>query len=106
MSEYPGADPDAWEVGIKKMRQSIMADTNPAMTRFHLTQEMTQGDWYITKWAVELKIQAKRITWNDYDWKSAALDALIFQIESKTWKDNVLKEHMTLHKMWHGEKGT
>lgn len=69
------------------MKNIIMVDTNATMSRYHLYQEMPQGEWDIQKWAMELERQAKRINWDDYGWKQACQDAILFQMTSKTWRD-------------------
>ena len=90
---------DTWEVGVQKMREAIIVDTNPVMSRYHLFQEMPQADWDIQKWAIELERQAKRIDWASYNWKEACKDAILFQMTSDTWRDKSMKEQWTFQQI-------
>ena len=97
--EIPAIVPDTWEVGVAKLKKAVTKDTNPVISRYHLFQEMPQGDWDINKWAIELEKQAKRCDWSKYTWKEACTDAILFQMTSKTWRDKALHEQWTFQKI-------
>ena len=55
------------------------------MTRMPSTEH---ADW--RKWAHEIEEQAKRIDWENYGWKEAALDALLYQCTDNVWRQKIL----------------
>ena len=64
---------------IRKNLNSIM-QRSILMTKMPLTE---QTDW--RKWANELVEHAKRIDWDNYGWKEAALDAFLYQCPYNVW---------------------
>ena len=72
-----------WEYLNGIMKRSIL------MTKMPSTDH---ADWI--KWANELTDQAKRINWANYDWKEAALDALLYQCPDAVWRQKILTGRM------------
>ena len=65
------------------------------MSRLRLWYEMPQGD-NLDSWINEIKKQAERITWEGYDWKQAALDAICFQTKDNQRRHKILSQKMSL----------
>ena len=86
---------DTWDVGVEKVRQAINRTTNPVMSRLKLWYEMPQEDPLDT-WLSKLKKQAKRVTWEGYNWEAAMLDAICFQTSDSQWRHKILSQKMTL----------
>ena len=84
--EIPAVIPTPLEEGIEMIRANIWEYLNGIMKRSILMTKMPStdhADWI--KWANELTDQAKRINWANYDWKEAALDALLYQYPDSVW---------------------
>ena len=47
--------------------------------------------------AHEIAEQDKRIAWENYGWKEAALDALLYQCPDNVWRQKILTGHMDFH---------
>ena len=54
---------DIFEAGVEKIRQGIVARTNPAMSRLKLLQQMPQGDRKFKEWSKKIMKQAHRCDW-------------------------------------------
>ena len=84
--EIPAVIPTPLEEGIEMIRANIWEYLNGIMKRSILMTKMPStdhADWI--KWANKLTDQAKRINWANYDWKEAALDALLYQCPDAMW---------------------
>ena len=73
------------------MIRDIIRKYHGTMQRSILMTKMPStncSDW--RKWAQELEEQARRIDWANYDWKVAALDALLYQCPDAIWGQKIL----------------
>ena len=71
-----------------------MVSTNQAMSRLKLFQQMAQGEQRFGTWAQEVLKQAKRCTWQDYDEKWAARDAILYQTTYAKLRKKILAENL------------
>ena len=71
-----------------------MARTNQAMSRLKLFQQMAQGEQQFSTWAQEVLKQAKRCTWQGYDEKWAARDAILYQTTDSKLRKKILAENL------------
>jgi hypothetical protein len=89
-----GVAADTYQQAIEKIRQGIVARTNQAMSRLKLFQQMAQGEQQFSTWAQEVLKQAKRCTWQGYDEKWAARDAILYQTTDSKLRKKILAENL------------
>ena len=90
----PGVPADTYDQALVKIRQGIVKQTNQAMSRFKLFQQMPQEDRKFDPWAKDVLKQAERCDWERYNSKAAATDAILFQTADSKLRKKILAENM------------
>ena len=91
---------DTYKQAVEKIRQGIVARkdivtrTNQARSRLKLFQQMAQGDQQFFAWAQEVLKQARRCTWQGYDEKAGARDAILYQTTDAKLRKKILAENL------------
>ena len=89
-----GVVADTYQQAIEKIRRGIVARTNQAMSRLKFFQQMGQGEQQFSSWAQEVLKQARRCTWQGYDEKCAARDAILYQTSDAKLRKKILAENL------------
>ena len=82
--EYVGnvADADSFDEAIGKIREGLQKRTNKVVQRNMLFTDFPQGTKSFEKWSQEISTAAQLISYVDYDWKQATVDAILLQTTS------------------------
>ena len=65
------------------------------MSRLRLFQQMAQEEQQFSTWAQEVLKQARRCTWQGYDDKAAARDAILYQISDAKLRKDILADNLS-----------
>ena len=79
---------------VDKVRQGVKRQTNQASARFKLFQQMAQPGKSFSKWFPELKEQAERCDWTNYDAKAAARYVILFQFDDRKLMRKIMAEDL------------
>ena len=85
---------DTFDNAIDKITNGTKRQTNQATARFKLFQQMPQSGQHFAEWYIKVKEQADRCVWTDYNAKSAARDAILYQTDSKTLMKKIISEDL------------
>ena len=82
--EYVGKveETDTFEEAIKKIRVGLQKRTTKVVQRNMLFTNFPQGSKSFEKWSQEVSSAAQLISYVDYDWKQATVDAILLQTTS------------------------
>ena len=83
---------DSFEEALKKMRAGIKSQTNQALSRFQLYQQMPQSRQTFGQWDFKVKEQAYCCDWTGYHAKNAARDAILFETDNKKLMKKIVAE--------------
>ena len=99
--EYVGAvtDTDTLDAAVTKIRTGLQGRTNNVVQRNLLLANYPQGTKSFERWSKEISNAAKLMNYENYDWKQAAVDAILLQtsnpkLQERALQDNVLYEDM------------
>ena len=84
---------------VQNIKSAITGQTNQAMIRYKLFTGMQQGEEAFSSWWAKVKEQADKCSFEGYDSKSAARDALLFQTSDSRLRKKVLAENQSLEDM-------
>ena len=87
-------DTDTFEEAIAKIRAKLTERTNKVVQRNMLLSNFPQGNKSFEKWSQEVSEAAKLIDYDNYNWKQAAVDAIILQTSSKKLRERALQENV------------
>ena len=85
---------DTFVEAVNKIRKGIVGQTNQAMTRYKLFQELPQDGGIFAEWWPKLIEQAERCDWSQYGAEMAARDAMLYQTSNKKLKKKILAENL------------
>ena len=86
---------DTFTDALAKIEKGIKKQTNQSTARFKLFQQSPQGGCAFGGWCYKLKEQTDRITWDGYDAKKAARDAILYQTDDKKLQKKILTEDLS-----------
>ena len=86
---------DTFDQAVEKVKQKLMERTNKVVQRNMLLSNHPQGTKSFEKWSHELSEAAKLISYDNYDWKQAAVDAMILQMSSSKLREKALNENVS-----------
>ena len=87
-------DTETFEEAIAKIRAKLTERTNKVVQRNMLLSNFPQGSKSFEKWSQEVSEAAKLIDYDNYNWKQAAVDAIILQTSSKKLRERALQENV------------
>ena len=87
------ADSDSFEDTVKKIRKGLGDRTNKVVQRNLLLADFPQGNKSFEKWSQEVANAAQLISYEDYDWKQAVVDAILLQTSSTKLRERALQEN-------------
>ena len=96
MFEHVGnvLDTDTFDEAVRKIRGRLSERTNKIVQRNMLLSNFPQGDKSFEKWSQQVSEAAKLIDYANYDWKQAAMDAMILQTSSGKLREKALQENI------------
>ena len=72
-------DDNTYAQAIEKIKKGLSDRTNKVGQRNLLLADFPQGTKSFEKWSQEISNSAKLISYEDYDWKQAAVDGILLQ---------------------------
>ena len=92
------ATADTFDEAVKKVQDGLKERTNSTVQRNLLLTTHPQGTKSFEKWSKEITNTAKLISYDDYNWESAAVDAMLLQTSNSKLRERALQEDMTYEK--------
>ena len=89
---------DTFDAAVKKIEDGLTERTNSTVQRNLLLTNHPQGSKSFEKWSKEITNTAKLISYDNYDWKSAAVDAMLLQTSNPKLRERALQEDMDFDK--------
>ena len=92
-------DADTFEQSVEKITNKLKERTNQVVQRNMLLSNHPQGTKSFEKWSREVSDSAKLIDFMGYDWKQAAVDAMILQTTSSKLREKALSENASYEEL-------
>ena len=89
------SEKDTFEEAVKKIENGLQARTNKVVQRNMLLSNFPQGAKSFERWSQEISNTARLISYDNYDWKQAAVDAMILQTSCPKLRERALQENTT-----------
>ena len=95
--EYVGhvADEDTFNQIVTKITDGLSARTNKVVQRNLLLANHPQGTKTFEKWSQQVASAAQLISYQNYDWKQATVDAILLQTSNSSLRERALQENTT-----------
>ena len=90
---------DTFDQAVDKIKTALQGRTNNVVQRNLLLTRHPQGTKSFERWSIEMSNAAKLIDYNDYNWKMAAVDAMILQTANPRLREKALSENVTYDKL-------
>ena len=91
-------DGDTFDAALTKIQDGLKARTNSAVQRNLLLTNFSQGKKSFERWSKEITNTAKLINYDNYDWKSASVDAMLLQTSNPKLRERSLQEDIDYDK--------
>ena len=97
MFEHVGdvREADTFQEAVEKIQTKLSDRTNKIVQRNMLLSNFPQGDKSFEKWSQQVSEAAKMIDYKNYDWRQAAVDAMILQTSSSKLRERALQENIS-----------
>ena len=89
---------DSFDEAVVKIQNGLKGRTNSTVQRNLLLTNHRQGSKSFEKWSKEITNTAKLISYENYDWKAAAVDAMLLQTSNHKLRERALQEDMDFEK--------
>ena len=86
-------DNDTFDEAVTKISDELKKRTNKVVQRNTLLTRYPQGKKSFEKWSMEIANAAKLIDFTGYDWKEAAVDAIVLQTSNSKLREKALQEN-------------
>ena len=86
---------DSFQVAIQKIKDGLSERTNKVVQRNMLLSNFPQGSKSFERWTQEISDAAKLIDYVNYDWKQAAVDAIVLQTSNSRLRERALIDNVT-----------
>ena len=86
---------DTFDATVTKITNGLTARTNKVVQRNMLLTAFPQGSKSFEKWTLEISQAAKLISYTNYDWQQAAVDAILLQTSNTKLRERALQEELT-----------
>ena len=83
---------DTFDQTIAKISNELKSRTNSVVQRNLLLANFPQGTKTFDQWSKEITSAAKLIDYTNYDWKQAAVDAILLQTSNPQLRERTLQE--------------
>ena len=81
---------DSFDNAVAKIENALKSRTNSVVQRNMLLTRYPQRLKSFDKWSIEISNVAKLIDYSNYDWKMAAVDAIILQTSNEKLREKAL----------------
>ena len=88
-------DTDTYEQAIAKIIKGLQDRTNNVVQRNILLTNYPQGSKSFEKWSQDISNAAQLINYDDYNWKKAAVDAIILQTSNPRLRERALQDNVS-----------
>ena len=88
-------DTDTYEQAIAKIVKGLQDRTNNVVQRNILLTNYPQGSKSFEKWSQDISNAAQLINYDDYNWKKAAVDAIILQTSNPRLRERALQDNVS-----------
>ena len=89
------SEKDTFEEAVKEIENRLQARTNKVVQRNMLLSNFSQGAKSFERWSQEISNAARLISYDNYDWKQTAVDAMILQTSCPKLRERSLQENTT-----------
>ena len=86
---------DTFDATVTKITNGLTARTNKVVQRNMLLTAFPQGSKSFEKWTLEISQAAKLISYTNYDWQQAAVDAILLQTSNTKLRERALQAELT-----------
>ena len=95
--EYVGkvASSDTFEQVVTKVKKGLSDRTNEVVQRNLLLANFPQGSKSFERWSQEVANAARLISYEQYDWHQATVDAILLQTSNSKLRERALQENTT-----------
>ena len=90
---------DSFKDAVQKITAGFRTRTNSIVQRNLLLANFPQGTKSFDKWSKEISNAAKLIDYADYDWKQAAVDAMLLQTSNPKLRERALQENASYEEL-------
>ena len=84
---------DTFDQAINKITNALKGRTNNVVQRNFLLTRHPQGTKSFEKWSMEISNAAKLIDYTNFDWKMAAVDAMVLQTSNPRLREKALNDN-------------
>ena len=84
---------DTFDGAVNKITDALKGRTNNVVQRNLLLTQNPQGKRSFEQWSMEISNAAKLIDYTDYDWKMAAVDAMVLQTSNPRLREKALNDN-------------
>jgi len=84
---------DTFDQAINKITNALKGRTNNVVQRNLLLTRHPQGTKSFEKWSMEISNAAKLIDYTNFDWKMAAVDAMVLQTSNPRLREKALNDN-------------
>ena len=88
-------DTDTFNAAVTKIRTGLQGRTNNVVQRNLLLANYPQGTKPFERWSKEISNAAKLINYENYDWKQAAVDAILLQTSNPKLRERALQDNVS-----------
>ena len=88
-------DTDTYEQAIAKIIKGLQDRTNDVVQRNMLLSNYPQGTKSFEKWSQEISNAAQLINYDNYNWKKAAVDAMVLQTSNPRLRERALQDNVS-----------
>ena len=89
---------DTFDQAVQKIQQGLQGRTNAAVQRNLLLTNHPQGSKSFERWSKEITNTAKLISYDNYDWQAASVDAMLLQTSNPKLRERALQEDIDYEK--------
>ena len=95
--EHVGAvnDTDTFDAAVTKIRTGLQGRTNNVVQGNLLLANYPQGTKSFEGWSKEISDATKLINYKNYDWKRAAVVAILLQTSNPKLQERALQDHVS-----------
>ena len=86
---------DTFDVVVKKIKDALSERTNKVVQRNMLLTNFPQGSKSFERWTQEICEAANLIDYENYDWRQAAVDAILLQTSNSKLRERALQDNVT-----------
>ena len=86
---------DSFDATVTKIQDALKNRTNKVVQRNLLLTRHPQGNKSFERWSMEVSNAAKLIDYTGYDWRMAAVDAMVLQTANARLREKALQDNIS-----------